>query len=277
MLVVGARRGTRVALVPRDGGPVRWVEDEAFWMWHAANAYERPDGARRPRLRPVGRAGGMAPGERPGHGGFARAVIDPVAGTVPRAVLDDRASIEFPRIDDRRLGGRHGVVAVGDHRPGRQRPRPGRPRRPDLVRPRDRDERALGGRRSSPSASRASPPSPGDGTGRRLVGHVRHRTRDRSQLVARVLLPATRRRSRGTRAHAGAGPARPARGLAADRGVRRPRQRRTPRLHRAQPGRPCARQEITRRSHVEAVQHHHLVPGRDEVADELLLARRRSA
>ncbi|WP_369679615.1 carotenoid oxygenase family protein [Streptomyces mirabilis] len=33
-------RATRVALVPRDGGPVRWAEDEAFWLWHTVNAYD---------------------------------------------------------------------------------------------------------------------------------------------------------------------------------------------------------------------------------------------
>ena len=32
--------GTRIALVPRDGGPVRWFHDEAFWVWHTANAHE---------------------------------------------------------------------------------------------------------------------------------------------------------------------------------------------------------------------------------------------
>ena len=30
--------GTRVALIPRDGGPVRWATSEAYWSWHNANA-----------------------------------------------------------------------------------------------------------------------------------------------------------------------------------------------------------------------------------------------
>ncbi|WP_229889240.1 carotenoid oxygenase family protein [Streptomyces mirabilis] len=30
-------------LVPRDGGPVRRAEDEAFWLWHTVNAYDSSD------------------------------------------------------------------------------------------------------------------------------------------------------------------------------------------------------------------------------------------
>lgn len=44
-------RGTRVALVPRDGGPVRWAADEAFWLWHTVHAYDssgRPSESDRP-------------------------------------------------------------------------------------------------------------------------------------------------------------------------------------------------------------------------------------
>lgn len=33
-------QGTRTALIPRDGGPVRWTADEAFWLWHTVNAYD---------------------------------------------------------------------------------------------------------------------------------------------------------------------------------------------------------------------------------------------
>src|SRR5262249_1887873 len=33
-------RGCRFALIPRDGGPVRWAHDDAFWLWHTVNAYD---------------------------------------------------------------------------------------------------------------------------------------------------------------------------------------------------------------------------------------------
>lgn len=112
--------GTRVALVPRGGGPVRWCEDEAFWLWHTAGAYELDDPeAGNPIVldyvqwhRPGLGAPDVHPGHRPAdHGVLARAVLDPTAGTLRRTVLDDRR-IEFPRIDDRRLTGRHGVIAT---------------------------------------------------------------------------------------------------------------------------------------------------------------------
>ena len=33
--------GMRIAVIPRDGsGPVRWIETDAHWVWHYANAYE---------------------------------------------------------------------------------------------------------------------------------------------------------------------------------------------------------------------------------------------
>jgi carotenoid cleavage dioxygenase len=108
-------RGTRIALVPRDGGLVRWCEDDAFWMWHAAGAYERDDPA---GGNPVvldyvhwDRPRGLVPGDAHGHGVLARALLDPAAGTITRTVLADDA-VEFPRVDDRRLTTRHGVVAT---------------------------------------------------------------------------------------------------------------------------------------------------------------------
>lgn len=111
-------RGTRTVLIPRDGGPVRWAADEAFWLWHTVNAFDADPSD--------GSDGGdgsvvleyvqwdhlsLGPGGGPNPGGLARAVIDPAAGTVRRTLLDD-ASVEFPRVDDRLIGRRHGQVAV---------------------------------------------------------------------------------------------------------------------------------------------------------------------
>ncbi|MEU9336063.1 carotenoid oxygenase family protein [Streptomyces sp. NPDC048290] len=114
-------RGTRIALIPRDGGPVRWATDEAFWVWHTVNAYDDPadpaDGAGRVVLDYV-QWPALALGDGPdadgaletGHG-LTRAVVDPAAGTVRRTRLDD-APVEFPRVDDRELSRPYRWLAV---------------------------------------------------------------------------------------------------------------------------------------------------------------------
>ena len=121
-----AQVGTRIALVPRDGGPVRWCEDEAFWMWHTANAHDAKD----PRdgsdivvldYSEWDRPHPIAPGA-PVTPRLSRAVIDPAAGTVRREVLADVA-VEFPRIDDRLLG-REQPVSAFAMQTGRPRSHP---------------------------------------------------------------------------------------------------------------------------------------------------------
>ncbi|MEU8776912.1 carotenoid oxygenase family protein [Streptomyces sp. NPDC048606] len=123
-------RGTRILLIPRDGGPVREASDDAYWMWHTVNAYDLgedepaadgPDGGGRV-------AGGrgydvvldyvqwdhlsLGPsGAGPNPGGLARAVISPEAGSMRRTRLDD-ARIELPRVDDRLVGRRHRRLAA---------------------------------------------------------------------------------------------------------------------------------------------------------------------
>jgi carotenoid cleavage dioxygenase-like enzyme len=99
-------RGTRIALVPRDGGPVRWCHDDAFWVSHTANAHDVDDPA---AGNPVvlDYAESPFPGAR-SH--VARAVLDPAAGTVARSVVDD-LNVDFCRIDDRLLGRAHPVSA----------------------------------------------------------------------------------------------------------------------------------------------------------------------
>lgn len=107
--------GTRIALIPRDGGPVRWARTEAYWSWHNANAYDDGDGAdARVVLDYVqwSRPAGMSPDTSPLTGGIARAEIDPATGSVTRRPLDDGV-VEFPRIDDRLLGRRHDTIALG--------------------------------------------------------------------------------------------------------------------------------------------------------------------
>ncbi|KOV67305.1 carotenoid oxygenase [Streptomyces sp. AS58] len=108
-------RGTRVALIPRDGGPVRWADDEAYWLWHTVNAYDAPDDGRvvLDYVQWPALSLGPGPGPAPGgaHHGLTRAVIDPAAGSVRRTRLDD-TRVELPRIDDRSIGSPHRHLAV---------------------------------------------------------------------------------------------------------------------------------------------------------------------
>ena len=107
-------RGVRVALIPRDGGPVRWASTDAFWMWHAANAFDLSrDGAGDAVVMDYVQwtTPGMGISAAP-RGGMARAVIDVESGRIDREQLDD-IEVEFPRIDDRVIGREHQVIAVG--------------------------------------------------------------------------------------------------------------------------------------------------------------------
>jgi carotenoid cleavage dioxygenase-like enzyme len=108
--------GTRIALIPRDGGPVRWAHSETYWTWHTANAFDADDGPDSPVILDYvqwARPGGLARGAGPNEGGLARAEIDPVRGSVVRRWLAEPASVEFPRIDDRRIGLPYTTIAVG--------------------------------------------------------------------------------------------------------------------------------------------------------------------
>jgi Retinal pigment epithelial membrane protein len=93
--------GTRIALIPRDGGPMRWCDDDAFWVWHIAGAYELDDPA---AGNPIvvdyvqwERPGGLVAGLPPDHGRLARVIVE---------------RVEFPRIDDRQLTTHHRIIAT---------------------------------------------------------------------------------------------------------------------------------------------------------------------
>ena len=87
--------GTRIALIPRDGGPVRWSTTDAFWVWHTANAHEADDpAAGNPVVldyaqwpRPAGltarprRRTSPARRHRPGRGHGAPSVVDDLTST----------------------------------------------------------------------------------------------------------------------------------------------------------------------------------------------------
>ncbi|MET9604853.1 carotenoid oxygenase family protein [Streptomyces sp. NPDC006512] len=110
-------RGTRVALIPRDGGPVRWATDEAFWLWHTVNAHDDGPGADAAVTLDYVQWSRLTVGGSPEdtggpvRGGLVRARIDPAAGSMTRTMLDD-SRVEFPRIDDRRIGRPHRYAAL---------------------------------------------------------------------------------------------------------------------------------------------------------------------
>ena len=97
-------RGTRIAVVPRrgSGGKTRWLETDAFWCWHYANAWQ--EGGEIVTVFPWWShlSFGVPGAPRPARH-VARARIDPAGGTVRLEVLDERPT-EFPRVDERRLG-----------------------------------------------------------------------------------------------------------------------------------------------------------------------------
>ncbi|MGZ8178826.1 carotenoid oxygenase family protein [Williamsia sp. SKLECPSW1] len=102
--------GTAIAVIPRDGGPVRWCSDEAFWVWHVANAFDDPSGDVVVDYVEWRYPGGLAAVSTPNAGRLMRARVDP-GGRVGRTVLADRP-MEFPRVDDRSLTTPHRVVAT---------------------------------------------------------------------------------------------------------------------------------------------------------------------
>jgi carotenoid cleavage dioxygenase-like enzyme len=107
--------GTRIAVIPRNGsaGP-RWIETDAFWVWHFANAYETGNGA---DLRIIvdfprwSSPGFVTNGAEPIRGSMVRATLDPERGRIDLALVEERAT-EFPRIDDRLTGRRHRYLTV---------------------------------------------------------------------------------------------------------------------------------------------------------------------
>jgi carotenoid cleavage dioxygenase len=89
--------------MPRGGrgADVRWLEIEPCYVFHPFNAFEQGgrivlDVARYPLLWR-----GAPEGFEPAY--LHRFTLDPAAGKVSEQRLDDRA-IEFPRVDERRLG-----------------------------------------------------------------------------------------------------------------------------------------------------------------------------
>jgi carotenoid cleavage dioxygenase-like enzyme len=103
--------GTRVVVVPRDGGgPNSTFDLDAFWAWHFANAFEA-DGRITvdfPWWSSLGNAGGDFSKVT---GAMSRLVLDPSSGASELTHLD-HLDTEFPRIDDRLIGRQHRYLTV---------------------------------------------------------------------------------------------------------------------------------------------------------------------
>ncbi len=107
--------GTRVVVIRRDGSTdPRWIETDAFWVWHFANAYEtgRPDDRRVLIDFPWWSSLGFAVDQsEPLRGSLVRATLDPGRGSIDLVHVEERGT-EFPRIDDRLIGRPHRYLTV---------------------------------------------------------------------------------------------------------------------------------------------------------------------
>jgi carotenoid cleavage dioxygenase-like enzyme len=100
--------GTRIACVPRDGGAVRWLHTDPFFVWHYGNAYDDGDDV----VVDFSFWSTFSLGPDPARtGAFTRARLSPATGAVSLTHLDDRVS-EFARIDDRLTGRPHRYVTI---------------------------------------------------------------------------------------------------------------------------------------------------------------------
>jgi carotenoid cleavage dioxygenase len=100
-------QGARIGVLPRHGGPIRWLEIDPCFVFHTVNAFEdgaciRIDVIRYDRMFKHGRHGSMQDGAPT----LDRWTVDLEAGRVTSERLDDHPG-EMPRIDDRRIGRPH--------------------------------------------------------------------------------------------------------------------------------------------------------------------------
>jgi carotenoid cleavage dioxygenase len=105
----------RIAVIDRNSGAVRWIQTDAFWVWHFANAFDRTSAAGAHEIvidyTDWSFPGLLAQSSEPLTGGICRAVLDPAAGTIRVDRLSDRLS-DFARIDDRITGQEHHAFVV---------------------------------------------------------------------------------------------------------------------------------------------------------------------
>jgi all-trans-8'-apo-beta-carotenal 15,15'-oxygenase len=106
---------TQILLVPRDGGAPRFIETDAFFQFHFANAYE-DDGAivldlcRYPDFATIGQAlrdYWRSDWPAAGMAALTRLRIDLGSGRVESRAFAAGSSNEFPKFDPRRVGRRY--------------------------------------------------------------------------------------------------------------------------------------------------------------------------
>ena len=105
LLVWKPELGTRIAVIRRDGSaPTRWIETDAFWVWHFANAHDVGDTIEMDF--PMWTAPGFLTPGAANTCTYVRAVLAPEQGTIDITPLHE-AVADFPRIDDRLIGQAH--------------------------------------------------------------------------------------------------------------------------------------------------------------------------
>ncbi len=106
--------GTRIAVIDRARAvPTAWYQTDPFWTWHYGNGFDDGDdvvfeGVRWDHLG-IGLAGDESGDNR---GTYERFRLRPGTSSVAQETVADR-NMEFPRIDDRLIGQRHRLVALG--------------------------------------------------------------------------------------------------------------------------------------------------------------------
>jgi carotenoid cleavage dioxygenase len=113
--------GTRIAVIDRAGAaPTRWYQTDSFWSWHFGNGFDDGDDVVFDGVRWDHLGIDLAGDNGANAGDYTRFRLRPGTTTVHTETVVDR-QMEFPRIDDRLIGRRHGQVAVGT-RTGRDIP-----------------------------------------------------------------------------------------------------------------------------------------------------------
>lgn len=117
-------RGTRIALIPRDGSAIRWIDCEPMWVWHFANAFDTPQSTTvTVDYVQWNYPGGFADIAQPASSEMVRAVLDPDRGTIDRTTIGGAPDVEFPRVDDRLLTRSHTRIATVEAGDGDRRGR----------------------------------------------------------------------------------------------------------------------------------------------------------
>jgi carotenoid cleavage dioxygenase-like enzyme len=111
--------GTRIALVPRDGSPVKWVDSDPFWVWHFANAYDTENGEVAVDYVRWNQPTHLGVETAPLVADITRTLLNPTTGRITHTTLSD-SMVEFPRIDDRSLTRPHNAIASSGQLPGGQ-------------------------------------------------------------------------------------------------------------------------------------------------------------